>query len=76
MLGKDFTPPVIVLQDVLIRQCSIERIYHSCRTSKTGGDIRLLRGKKVNDLVALGSDSKETRKDVLALKAACILTLY
>lgn len=76
MLGKDFTPPVIVLQDVLIRQCSTERMYLSCRTSKTGGNVCLLRGKKVNDLVALGSDGKEARKDALALKAACILTLY
>lgn len=30
--------------------------------------------EKVNNLVGLDSDSKATRKDVLTLKAACILT--
>lgn len=76
MLGKDFTPLVIILQDVLIRECSIEHIHRSCCASKTGGHVHLLRGKKVNNLAGLDSDSKETRKDVLTLKAACILTLY
>lgn len=76
MLGRDFTPPVITLQDVLIRQCSTEHIFSSYCTSKTSGNVLLLRGKKVNNLAGLDSDSKETRKDVLTLKAACILTLY
>jgi len=76
MLGKDFIPPVIILPDVLIRQCSAKHGYRSCCTSRSGGSVHLLGGKKVNNLVGLDSGGKETRKDGLTLKAACILALY
>lgn len=76
MLGKDFTPPVITLQDVLIRQCSMEHRHHPCCTSKSGGHIHLLRGKQGNNLMSLDSEGKQTRKYVFSWKAAYILILY
>lgn len=67
---------VITLQDVLIRQCSMEHRHRSCCTSKSGGNVHLLRGEPGNSLLGLDSEGKETRKGVFALKAAYILTLY
>lgn len=44
--------------------------------SKSGGNIHLLRGKQGNNLLGLDSESKKTRKDVFARKAAYMLTLF